>query len=459
MPKLASAVNVPSYARSSHSDGGMARASLDEEDAWEDDFQTLHMPVYCVVWRDGGGHGEPAAERIEPAEGSPSWQSYLQVDVGEQEAEMLESFDPHWRATRWLQMAVQGITKEEVPWYELVIPLTLGAEGTTLSLAKRLLAMWRWSMKVHGEDACPPTSTVLNIGQFKEEMAGGVGEPHWFVAYSHALQRVDEAARRWKWEWPMRETLQVKVFLLVCTFWEETGMDLTMACIKLCWEPAPRAIYRKRKNCPTTHVITFLDELAVWVPTLDAWDQLVWLPTAAVPWALTEAELYCYCHSQAVDLSSVMPVTQYQVTEKGGAYLCVVRGLVLEGSVLAYNPTMNEVEWIPVRGLANDLTWAEERSAVALANYVLHTLVEAAWIAKLGAHQIVSCPDSSSSEEDEVPHPKLQTTDTEFKWEVSEDGAGRTDPEEEAEPDREWRLQDWEAVIEGSEGLAYDDPW
>ena len=138
----------------------------------------------------------------------------------------------------------------------------LEVEGAALSLAKHLLPMWRWSMKAHGEDACPPAPTVLNIGQFmtEEETAGGMGEPYWFVAYSCALQWVGEAAHGWKWEWPTRETLQVKVSLLVHTFWEETGMDLTMACIKLCWEPAPRAIYCKRENGPTAHVITFLDE-------------------------------------------------------------------------------------------------------------------------------------------------------------------------------------------------------
>ena len=156
MPKLASAVNVLSYAQSSCSSGGMARASLDEEDMWEDDFQTLHMPVCHVVRHDRDSHREPAMERMEPAKGSTRWQSYYQVDVGEEEAEMLESIDPQWRATRWLQVVVQGITKEEVPWYELVIPLMLGAEGTTLSLAKHLLAAWRWSMKVCWEDACPP---------------------------------------------------------------------------------------------------------------------------------------------------------------------------------------------------------------------------------------------------------------------------------------------------------------
>ena len=232
MPKLSSAVNIPSYAQSSHSGGGMARASLDEKDMWEDDFQTSHMPVCHVVWCDGGSCRESAVERMIPAKGSPSWQSYLQVDVGEEETETLESIDPYWRATRWLQMAVQGITEEEVPWYELVTPLTSGVEGATLSLAKHLLVMLRWSMKC-GEDACPTPNppTILNIGQFmtEEEMAGGVGEPHWFVAYSCALQQVGEAVHGQKWEWPVRETLQVEVSPLVRTFWEETGMDLTTA--------------------------------------------------------------------------------------------------------------------------------------------------------------------------------------------------------------------------------------
>ena len=161
------------------------------------------------------------------------------------------------------------------------------------------------------------------------------------------------------------------------------------------------------------------------VPSLDAWDQLVWLPAAAVPQALTEVELYGYCCSQAVDLSPVMPMAQFQVTDKGGAYLCIVRALVFEGSVLAYNPAMNEAEWVPVHGLANDLTWAEESSAMALANYVPCIPAEAPRIARLGACRIVSCPNDCSMSE--VLHPELQTMDTEPKQgEESEDG-GQTD--------------------------------
>ena len=49
MPKLASAVNVLAYACSSRSSKGMARSSLDNEDAWEDDFQTPPIPVCHVV--------------------------------------------------------------------------------------------------------------------------------------------------------------------------------------------------------------------------------------------------------------------------------------------------------------------------------------------------------------------------------------------------------------------------
>ena len=265
---------------------------------------------------------------MEASRGSPSWQPYLQVDAGEEEAETLESIDPHWRATCWLQVAVQGITEEEVPWYELVIPLMSGAEGTALSLAKHLLMVWRWSIRVCGEDACPPTPTILNISQFmtEEEVAEGVAEPHWFVVYSCTLQWMGEAAHGQKWEWPVREAFEVKVSPLVHAFWQETGVDLTVA------------LYRKRENGPTAHIITFLDELVVQVPSLDAWDQLVWLPMAAIPQALTEAELYGYCRGQVVNLGPMMPAAQFWVTDEGGAYLCIMRALVFEGSVLAYNP-------------------------------------------------------------------------------------------------------------------------
>ena len=104
--------------------------------------------------------------------------------------------------------------------------------------------------------------------------------------------------------------------------------------------------------------------------------------------------------------------------------------------------------------LANDLTWANVRSAVALANHV-------PCITEQAAHQIVSWLDGSSMlQEEEAQHSKPQTIDTEpERGEESENGARQTDLEEEVEPNRWQCLWDWEAVMEGSEGLAYDDPW
>ena len=174
----------------------MAQASLDEDDALEDDFQTPHTPVCRVVWWEDDGHRSPAGGGLESSRGSPGQQTEYQVDIGE-EGDTLETVNPTWRATHWLQLAVQGISNDEVPWYEYVIPLTVGMEGMALSLAKCLLTVWLWSIKVQGWDICLPTLMALNIGQFmtREEVLEGVDNSLWFTAYSHALQRVGEAAR------------------------------------------------------------------------------------------------------------------------------------------------------------------------------------------------------------------------------------------------------------------------
>ena len=138
-----------------------------------------------------------------------------------------------------VQVAIQDITDEEVPWHEWLTPLTSGVEGTARSLAKHLVAAWQWNVKVWGEGECPPTPSILNISQFimDEGAAGGVGEPHWFLAYSCMLQWVGEVAHGRKWEL-RRKALEIKASPLVRAFWHETDVDLTMASVKLCWEPA-----------------------------------------------------------------------------------------------------------------------------------------------------------------------------------------------------------------------------
>ena len=114
---------------------------------------------------------------------------------------------------------------------------------------------------------------------------------------------------------------------------------------------------------------------------------------------------------------------------------------MFEGCILVYNPAMNEAEWVSVYSLANDLSWAEERSTVALANYVPYVPAEAAQITRLGTSRIVSCPgdDSSTSAEEEAWHSDTQSTNppTDTDSEVgdeSEDGVGgQTDLEDAVE--------------------------
>ena len=276
-PKVASAVNIPFHAWSSHSGEGMAWASLDEDEAGEDDFQTPHMPVRHVTWQEDDGHRCLAEGRPESSRGSPGQQTEYQVDIGE-EGDTLEMVNLTRRTTRWLHLAVQGILDDKVPWYELVIPLMVGTEGAALSLAKRLLAIWRWSIKVQGQDVCLPAPMALNIGQFmtREEVLEKVDDSLWFTAYSCTLQRVGEAAHSRRWQWPRGKVPEVGVSPLVRAFWEETGVELTTSCMKLCWELPPRGVFRRRERDVISHAITFLDDMVVHVPSLDAWDQFVW---------------------------------------------------------------------------------------------------------------------------------------------------------------------------------------
>ena len=246
----------------------------------------------------------------------------------------------------------KGILDDEGPWCGYVAPLTMGAKGMALSLAKCLLAVWQWSVRVQGWDICLPAPTVLNIGQFmmRNEVQGDVDNLLWFEAYSRTLQRVGEAVCSRRWQWPKGKVRKVEVSPLVRTFWEETGIELAASCTRLCWELPPRGVFRRRERGAILHAVTFLDNMAVHVPTLNAWDQFIWPPSAAMPQATTEVEQYGYCHGNTVDLSAVMPAMEFRVTDEEGTYLCAAQGLIFKGSIPAYNPARDEAEWVPPQG-------------------------------------------------------------------------------------------------------------
>ena len=141
--------------------------------------------------------------------------------------------------------------------------------------------------------------------------------------------------------------------------------------------------------------------MAMRVPMLNAWDQFVWPLSVAMPWAATELEQYGYCHGNAMNLSAVMPVMEFRVIDEEGSYLCAASSLIFEGSVLAYNAARDEAEWIPTHGVANDLSWVEERMAVMLANFVPRVPQEVDCVTELGAHCLLGWADDSPSEGDD----------------------------------------------------------
>ena len=107
----------------------MAQASLNDDEDGED-FQTPHTSVRHIVRQEEGGQGELATKPMGTSGGSLAWQSFVRVDISEEEPETLEEIDPHWRSQHWLQLTTQGITDEEVTWHELLALLTSGVEGT-----------------------------------------------------------------------------------------------------------------------------------------------------------------------------------------------------------------------------------------------------------------------------------------------------------------------------------------
>ena len=110
---------------------------------------------------------------------------------------------------------------------------------------------------------------------------------------------------------------------------------------------------------------------------------------------------YGYCHRNAVNLSMVMLAMEFRVTDKEGAYLCAVQGVIFEGSILVYNPTRDKAEWVPACGVTNYLSWVEERMAVTLVNFVPHVPQEVDCITELRACHLLGWADDSPLEEDE----------------------------------------------------------
>ena len=79
--------------------------------------------------------------------------------------------------------------------------------------------------------------------------------------------------------------------------------------------------------------------------------------------------------------------------------MCMARGAALWGNILAYDPTSNEAEWVPMQGMAEDLSQAEEASTRELSNMVLlDSAKEAQRLDRFGEQRSESRGESGAKE-------------------------------------------------------------
>ena len=143
-----------------------------------------------------------------------------------------------------------------------------------------------------------------------------------------------------------------------------------------------------------------------------------------------------------------------------------MRALIFEGSILAYNPTRDKAKWVPACGVINDLSWAEERSVVALVNFVPRIPQEADRLAELGACHLVGWTNDSSSEEADDELTEEEDDKPEGHEHEETGGQEEADPESmleeggrgsEVGPRGQCQSREWGAIMDDEEPLTFND--
>ena len=278
--------------------------------------------------------------------------------------------DPMWEVTKWLEVCIETLREEDVPWWLLVaLLMDVGTPGTR-ELAKHFLATWQWTVEVATANFCPPTPTMLNIGQFLDEEPKEGDHMPWLLAYARALQHMGEAVEGRTW-CPIGMHFIPQVSLLVDTFIKEMGAELTELRIASCWgQPAAEVLLQKQDG-PFTDVIAYLDDLVQCVLTQKVWDELVFPAPLTEPSMPHKSNHLGYILGCMVDLGGALPPLRFRMTEPSSKFVGVAHGLLFEGNILAYDPASNGMEWVPVRETVNDLSPVEDSSAQELSNITL----------------------------------------------------------------------------------------
>ena len=115
-----------------------------------------------------------------------------------------------------------------------------------------------------------------------------------------------------------------------------------------------------------TQVAKLINEVAHRRPSKGAFDELAYPLSPLVE----EGEDFKFIIDSPLNMAHSMPPTAIDICTKDGSFVCRAHGLLFQGFVLAYDPMHDAAEWVQFKGIASDMTLAEESAAVEMLDYV-----------------------------------------------------------------------------------------
>ena len=134
-----------------------------------------------------------------------------------------------------------------------------------------------------------------------------------------------------------------------------------------CWTDPPEEIPEQDCEGPHTVVIDYLDKLVMRRPLHKAWDEFAWQEPPIMP---TSDIGLTYIVGCMVEMGVHMLPVWFHINDEAGGFLGYAGGLLFEGTILAYDPSTNKAEWIPMCGSVKTLTATEQASVTDLCNMV-----------------------------------------------------------------------------------------
>ena len=121
-PTMQSKVTIPPWAMSSCSTGGAQATVLDYAADSDGESPFPETSQHCVM-------------RGSPRKAQP---------------------DPMWEPTKWLEVHIETLREEDVPRWQLVVPLMDAGTAGTWELTKHFLALWQWTVEAVTTNFCTP---------------------------------------------------------------------------------------------------------------------------------------------------------------------------------------------------------------------------------------------------------------------------------------------------------------